>query len=71
MGFSRPPMEQASPPFHGGKRNLFGLAPGGVYLATLITQGTVGSYLTFSPLPGEAGASQFGVKNSELEAINS
>ena len=51
MGFSRPPVDQALPPFHRGKRNLFGLAPGGVYLATLITQDTVGSYPTFSPLP--------------------
>jgi len=34
-----------------GKQDLFGLAPDGVYLATLIAQGTVSSYLTFSPLP--------------------
>jgi len=30
---------------------LFGLAPGGVYLASVITGGPVSSYLTFSPLP--------------------
>jgi hypothetical protein len=35
------------------ERGLFGLAPGGVYLATLIAQGTVGSYPTFSPLPAK------------------
>jgi hypothetical protein len=34
MGFSYPPAAG------GGKRNLFGLAPGGVYLATPIAQGT-------------------------------
>ncbi len=32
---------------------LFGLAPGGVYLASTITGGPVSSYLTFSPLPRE------------------
>jgi hypothetical protein len=30
---------------------LFGLAPGGVYLATPVTEGAVRSYRTFSPLP--------------------
>lgn len=30
---------------------LFGLAPGGVYLATSITGCAVGSYSAFSPLP--------------------
>ena len=34
MGFSHPPA------CGGGKRNLFGLAPGGVYLAIPITQNT-------------------------------
>jgi len=33
--------------------SLFGLAPNGVYRAPLITLGAVGSYPTFSPLPGE------------------
>ena len=32
---------------------LFGLAPGGVYLASTITDGPVSSYLAFSPLPRE------------------
>lgn len=31
--------------------SLFGLAPGGVYLATPVTSGAVGSYPTLSPLP--------------------
>ena len=35
--------------------SLFGLAPDGVYRAPLITLGAVGSYPTFSPLPGEPG----------------
>jgi len=35
-----PPVEWALPPLHGGKRNLFGLAPDGVYPATPIAQGT-------------------------------
>ncbi len=30
---------------------LFGLAPGGVYLASLVTQPAVSSYLAVSPLP--------------------
>ncbi len=30
---------------------LFGLAPGGVYQAPVVTNGTVSSYLTISPLP--------------------
>ena len=30
---------------------LFGLAPGGVYTATLVTDCAVRSYRTFSPLP--------------------
>ncbi len=34
---------------------LFGLAPGGVYLATDITAGAVRSYRTFSPLPPRMG----------------
>ena len=34
---------------------LFGLAPGGVYLATLVTERAVRSYRTISPLPAEAG----------------
>ena len=34
---------------------LFGLAPDGVCLAPLIADGTVSSYLAFSPLPAEAG----------------
>ena len=33
------------------KRDLFGLAPDGVYLAFDITAETVSSYLTISPLP--------------------
>jgi len=45
----------------GEKRNLFGLAPGGVYLATLIAQGTVSSYLTFSPLPTKTEALEGGM----------
>ena len=35
--------------------SLFGLAPNGVYRAPAITLGAVGSYPTFSPLPGEPG----------------
>ena len=35
--------------------SLFGLAPDGVYRAPSITLGAVGSYPTFSPLPGEPG----------------
>lgn len=34
----------------GGKPSLFDLAPGGVYHASLITKGAVGSYPAFSPL---------------------
>jgi hypothetical protein len=37
--------DRASPPL------LFGLAPRGVYRASSITAGAVGSYPTFSPLP--------------------
>ena len=33
--------------------SLFGLAPNGVYRAPAIALGAVGSYPTFSPLPGE------------------
>jgi hypothetical protein len=36
---------------------LFGLAPGGVYLATPVTEGAVRSYRTFSPLPKNFGGS--------------
>jgi hypothetical protein len=32
-------------------RRLFGLAPTGVYRATFVTEGAVGSYPTLSPLP--------------------
>ncbi len=35
--------------------SLFGLAPGGVYLATAVTSGAVGSYPTLSPLPRRRG----------------
>jgi len=35
--------------------SLFGLAPNGVYRAPVITLGAVGSYPTFSPLPGKPG----------------
>ena len=35
--------------------SLFGLAPNGVYRAPAIALGAVGSYPTFSPLPGEPG----------------
>ena len=35
--------------------SLFGLAPGGVYLATTVTSGAVGSYPTLSPLPCKHG----------------
>ena len=35
--------------------SLFGLAPNGVYRAPANTLGAVGSYPTFSPLPGEPG----------------
>ena len=31
--------------------SLFGLAPGGVYLAAAVTRSAVGSYPTLSPLP--------------------
>lgn len=31
--------------------SLYGLAPGGVYMAPLVTQGTVSSYLAFPPFP--------------------
>ena len=54
---TRPAFSQATGSNSNGRflplreRGLFGLAPGGVYLATLIAQGTVGSYPTFSPLP--------------------
>ncbi len=34
--------------------SLFGFAPGGVYLAGLVTKSAVRSYRTFSPLPGQA-----------------
>src|SRR4030042_2532338 len=45
-----------SHPAHGGERNLFGLAPGGVYQATPITQGT-GELLPhlFTLIPRSAG----------------
>jgi hypothetical protein len=36
-------------------RRLFGLAPTGVYRATNVTVGAVGSYPTFSPLPTISG----------------
>ena len=35
--------------------SLFGLAPNGVYRAPSIALGAVGSYPTFSPLPGKPG----------------
>ena len=35
--------------------SLFGLAPSGVYTATIVTNGAVRSYRTFSPLPAETG----------------
>ncbi len=35
--------------------SLFGLAPGGVYLATLIANSAVRSYRTISPLPAATG----------------
>lgn len=35
--------------------SLFGLAPSGVYTATIVTNGAVRSYRTFSPLPIETG----------------
>ncbi len=35
--------------------SLFGLAPNGVYRAPAIALGAVGSYPTFSPLPGKPG----------------
>jgi len=35
----------------GNFSSLFGLAPDGVYRAPGVTDGTVGSYPTFSPLP--------------------
>jgi hypothetical protein len=35
--------------------SLFGLAPGGVYQAVPVARSAVGSYPTFSPLPGPAG----------------
>jgi len=34
---------------------LFGLAPGGVYLATSVTRSAVRSYRTLSPLPNKSG----------------
>ncbi len=34
--------------------SLFGLAPGGVYLAAAVTRSAVGSYPTLSPLPCDA-----------------
>ncbi len=42
--------------FPSGVSSLFGLAPGGVYPANLVTKTAVRSYRTFSPLPsGEGG----------------
>jgi hypothetical protein len=38
-----------------GAPRLFGLAPGEVCRATLVTQGAVGSYPTLSPLPSMLG----------------
>ena len=35
--------------------SLFGLAPGGVYHAVSVARSAVGSYPTFSPLPGAPG----------------
>ena len=37
--------------------SLFGLAPGGVYQAVPVARSAVGSYPTFSPLPGKPGGS--------------
>ena len=37
--------------------SLFGLAPGGVYQAVPVARSAVGSYPTFSPLPGMPGGS--------------
>ena len=37
--------------YFGAHASLFGLAPGGVYLAISVTTNAVGSYSTFSPLP--------------------
>ena len=37
-----------------GSPLLFGLAPRGVFRASGVTTGAVGSYPTFSPLPNEA-----------------
>jgi hypothetical protein len=41
-------------------RRLFGLAPAGVYPATIVTDGAVRSYRTFSPLPVPTQASAVG-----------
>jgi hypothetical protein len=46
---SHAPTGRASPPL------LFGLAPRGVFHAPVITDGSVGSYPTFSPLPNALG----------------
>ena len=41
--------------------SLFGLAPGGVFHASLVTKAAVRSYRTFSPLPSYAEASEGGI----------
>jgi len=43
--------EPSGPLSRKAARGLFGLAPGGVYRAPLVTLGAVSSYLTVSPLP--------------------
>ena len=71
MGFSYLPWNKADAHSTGGN---------GTYLVLLRVGFTklfrslgilVSSYLAFSPLPVEAGASQLGVKLSELRVINS
>ncbi len=50
---------------------LFGLAPGGVYLASTITGGPVSSYLAFSPLPHEINNSETTPKHQKPEFYSS
>ncbi len=50
---------------------LFGLAPGGVYLASTITGGPVSSYLAFSPLPREISDSETTLKRQNLKFYSS
>ena len=53
-----------------GTLPLLCLAPRGVYRASLVTLGAVGSYSTFSPLPTEVGGLFSAALSVQLTSIN-